>query len=722
MRGRPAGRTLVREAREVEPRARALRLMWLVVLTTGALLAPLCPSTRWVQHAPAPLARLPAVRAAVDGSPPPASQQQPASPTSRRLPPPSKLTTWLSKTENVTRLLDLHDQYADIFNCVHLSVFWHRLGKLVRRSRSERAAMNSLSHLPAKRTTIRLLPECGPRELCVLGWGAASAGVDSRRWPELWQRLARGACALLERERTMGATASATDRFTSQGISNSMWALAKARHKDVELLQSLSLAARSRMGEFNSQELANIAWALATLGHRDERLLRLLADAALLQVPSAQPQGISNMAWAYAKLGVAAPRLFDSFAEYITASGATPRASQTASRSTDRSNAPAGAPASTAAAFKAQELSNVAWAFATAGQRSDEVFAVVADVAIPRLRDFTSQGLTNLVWSHATAAVSNAELFDAIAARVEQSASTFSTQGLANTAWAYATAGHAAPKLFDTVRRYALPAVRTMTSQEMSNLLWAYATAERPAADLVVAIGAQVRTLAPSPTLIGSHPTACLRPGAAARDHCATTACPPRAHRPQVLLRAPEFNEQELANTAWAYATLDVAPDGVFDALAARGALSARHMTPQGLAMIAWAFAHASHPAPRLFDAVARSSRHQMADFDESSLSLLAWSFAAADMPSDTLFDGAARFVERCDELGCNAPFTLHQLHQWQLWRDCRATAGLGTWPSLGDELRIRCAASFSDLEGTPSALQDTASQIALASPLRPRP
>ena len=46
--------------------------------------------------------------------------------------------------------------------------------------------------------------------------------------------------------------------------------------------------------------------------------------------------------------------------------------------------------------FKPQELTNTAWAFATAVQQDVSLFAVLATAAQPRMGDFKAQELANI--------------------------------------------------------------------------------------------------------------------------------------------------------------------------------------------------------------------------------------------------------------------------------------------------------------------------------------
>eukprot|EP00401_Gymnodinium_catenatum_P048067 CAMPEP_0117613404 /NCGR_PEP_ID=MMETSP0784-20121206/83449_1 /TAXON_ID=39447 /ORGANISM="" /LENGTH=61 /DNA_ID=CAMNT_0005416993 /DNA_START=13 /DNA_END=195 /DNA_ORIENTATION=- len=54
--------------------------------------------------------------------------------------------------------------------------------------------------------------------------------------------------------------------------------------------------------------------------------------------------------------------------------------------------------------FTVQDLSNIAWAFATLSKEEMALFESVARMAVPKLGGFASQGLSNLAWAFATLA------------------------------------------------------------------------------------------------------------------------------------------------------------------------------------------------------------------------------------------------------------------------------------------------------------------------------
>ena len=69
--------------------------------------------------------------------------------------------------------------------------------------------------------------------------------------------------------------------------------------------------------------------------------------------------------------------------------------------------------------FNPQDLSNTAWAFASASHASQELFkAISAEVARRRLGDFRPQELSNTVWAFASAGHDSSEVFKAISIEV----------------------------------------------------------------------------------------------------------------------------------------------------------------------------------------------------------------------------------------------------------------------------------------------------------------
>ena len=65
--------------------------------------------------------------------------------------------------------------------------------------------------------------------------------------------------------------------------------------------------------------------------------------------------------------------------------------------------------------FEPQGISNTAWAFATAGQKNEPLFAASARAAEQRMKEFKAQEISSTAWAFATAGQKNEPLFAALA-------------------------------------------------------------------------------------------------------------------------------------------------------------------------------------------------------------------------------------------------------------------------------------------------------------------
>ena len=68
----------------------------------------------------------------------------------------------------------------------------------------------------------------------------------------------------------------------------------------------------------------------------------------------------------------------------------------------------------------------------------EELFAVVARAAGPRLGEFTAQNLANTAWAYSTVGQPDAQLFKALSKEAKQSVGSFSEQDLLT---AFSTSG-----------------------------------------------------------------------------------------------------------------------------------------------------------------------------------------------------------------------------------------------------------------------------------------
>lgn len=321
-----------------------------------------------------------------------------------------------------------------------------------------------------------------------------------------------------------------------------------------------------------------------------------------METRTLKSQEISNAAWAYATAGHAAPRLFD-----VLATTAEAKVTQ----------------------FNPQELSNLAWAFATNEHDAPQLFDALAAATKPNVSKFNPQNLAITAWAFATADHSAPSLFDALADAGTQTVSKFNPQNLANMVWAFSTLGHAAPELYNAVAMQVASRVGDFKPQELANMAWAYAAAGHRSAVLYEA-------LAETAAVRGAS-----GPASSGRSCAPVVPSPTPALILSQVRGVSDFKPQAVANTAWSYAFAGVPAPELFDALASVGKAQSSDFQPRSLSNLAWAFAAAGHQSPALLDALAEVAAEMAArgEFRPSELVNVAWAFASFGHKAPALFD-----------------------------------------------------------------------------------
>lgn len=220
-------------------------------------------------------------------------------------------------------------------------------------------------------------------------------------------------------------------RMNLVNLSTFMHRLAKlvAKESDIQpafiahpVVQTLLSMARKHLAAAKvaanlQQTLSNIAWSLATMQILDVELLELIGTFAMSAMPGFKPFELSTMLWAFAKLG---------------AGNAMPWCAQPLFR-----------------AASAQILSSV-------GQ-------------------FSFRCLSNIVWAFATAGLQDAGLFFGIAEEMCRTVSSANCQGISNTIWAFGVVHHVDERLFNVLTAASLPMMDDFKPQEISSMLWGMA-------------------------------------------------------------------------------------------------------------------------------------------------------------------------------------------------------------------------------------------------------
>ncbi|EFJ51245.1 hypothetical protein VOLCADRAFT_87862 [Volvox carteri f. nagariensis] len=383
---------------------------------------------------------------------------------------------------------------------------------------------DQMLHVAAKQAQ-RIAPLFKEQELSNMLW--ALGKMSLRDQPQVLE-------ALMEETRVK------LPAFLPQGISNVAWALASVGHPDMQFLDQVVAQCGNQLAAFDVQALANLVWAMASLGYYKPQFVGAVVNECLGRgLDRLSPQNLSNILWGCATLNHRDQRYVGHRGMRVslrpTGSGgggmaaARQRPHQLmlllAWRSYEHSmlSSWAAQTLDKLASFEPQGVSNTAWAFARLGFHSPQLFQALSAAALHKIEGFTAQGLSNLAWAMATAGHVQPRLFEALARHATSLAPSFNAQNCSVTLWACATLRHHDDELFNALLERLVAEVDTCEPQNVANALWAVARM--------------------------GHPLP--------RERAAPLVC----HASRLLGR---MNQQELCNTMWAVACLDLMDEILF--------------------------------------------------------------------------------------------------------------------------------------------------------------
>ncbi|EJK61674.1 hypothetical protein THAOC_17795 [Thalassiosira oceanica] len=136
--------------------------------------------------------------------------------------------------------------------------------------------------------------------------------------------------------------------------------------------------------------------------------------------------------------------------------------------------------------FNPHDLSNTAWAYATAGESHSELFEKIGDHVAGRisLDSFNPQALSNTAWAYATARRFHSRLFEELSTEAVVSREYFGGQEVANFLWACATVVYTGERLFLAFAPVVESKLDECNEQGLANIAWAYSVANVASEDL----------------------------------------------------------------------------------------------------------------------------------------------------------------------------------------------------------------------------------------------
>jgi len=214
-----------------------------------------------------------------------------------------------------------------------------------------------LQHLRARElATVMHASSALPDELArgIVNLGAARVQMLAPQLTPQGLCLVTGACAKLgiTHQPMLDAVAAAASRsltsFTMQDISILTWACAKLNARCDSLFAQIATVAPAKLtsGPVSTQSLANVAWAYARSNVAAPQLLDELGARAFLRVGEFKPFELAMLLWALARRRRPHASLFEAAAEHLE-------------RKIEK--------------LPPRSVSNVAWAYATADIRNEQV-------------------------------------------------------------------------------------------------------------------------------------------------------------------------------------------------------------------------------------------------------------------------------------------------------------------------------------------------------------
>lgn len=236
-----------------------------------------------------------------------------------------------------------------------------------------------------------------------------------------------------------------------------------------KMFHRLAVASLPIITRFDTRHLSNLLHAFSLIDYipvfdDGSSLFDHIARYAVQKLESFTSQDISVMMTAFAKSKVSNSLLFSKVADLVIARELLKT-------------------------FYPREISNLIWAYATAGESkaNKSLFKEVAKDMMRRdLNGFGPQVLSVIVWAYAKAGKACSVLFDRIAdSAIARHQQEFTTQGVANLLWAFAMyGGKVNVHLFQSFVPAIESKIGVLNCEELANIAWAFAVVNVPAPSL----------------------------------------------------------------------------------------------------------------------------------------------------------------------------------------------------------------------------------------------
>ena len=474
------------------------------------------------------------------------------------------------------------------------------------------------------------------------------------------------------------------DQFSGKQLVTIAFAASKKRTVDTELFDAVADGIAAKTNELNPQGLSNAAFAYATVRRRDPILFAAVARAAPPLLKNFEPRHSASLAWSFSKAGFRAPQLYDALAmscaprlndfdakQISTLAWAYARAGRLDREPLRTALVQQVNERCISRSFSAQSLANVAWSFAKPEHNSARCEDVLDSVAAASMalgmNEFTDQGLANLAWSCARTPRRGAkaeELVTSVTRSASDRLDEFGPQACANLLWAAATCDAAQDLDVSAVSASLERNVPKMTAQQISMVCWAGAVAGiQPNQNALSALWRTARSrLDEFGPRAFSNVAWSLAKSSDSNDEERNALLDALADALADRKRVGALSAQALANIAWSYKGRY--QPALYESLVRAGLRRIPDQAPQELASTAYSYASAGVDAPLSYEAVARAAARKIGSFGSVDLHIIAWSFCVAGALDARLFGAIAGVLPSyLDDLSMEGRAQLYQVY-----------------------------------------------------------
>ncbi|EKX45921.1 hypothetical protein GUITHDRAFT_163172 [Guillardia theta CCMP2712] len=404
----------------------------------------------------------------------------------------------------------------------------------------------------------------------------------------------------------------------------------------------------SSESDMTSRELANSAWGLAKAQFADLKTFQLLHRGSVAKgLESFKAQELSNLAWSFATIWNLCSQEERLRYESTVKLFFVDIEKELMSRARPIFERFSEWDQANAAAAAAAASSQLVKG--SAGQKTRSDSTGQEEEQVPGLQEFKPQEVSNILWSYATVGFSSPTVFKLLAFEIlRRGLREFVPQDVANSVWAYVTVGQSTKELLHVVESDAeRRGLSAFKNQELANLIWAFAKADYPM-DLLLRLVEQD---------IASRDLSLFMPQELSNLVWAFATAGHRSEHLFLKIASEissrglaDFKPQEIANTAWAYAKIGVQDEKLFHRIEMELILhrSLRPFIPQELSNILWSFAKFNIASDKLFQVIGQEMLVRgLQGFKPQELSNTVWAHASNGLTFPFLFGEVEREAVR---------------------------------------------------------------------------